>query len=273
MQRLEISGAVRPIYGSLGVKRLKYNMAHAPCLLNNYACRPTLRICNTDFPQQQYYAKACVTLRAGQPSRFRDWLRAGRSEDRIPVGARFSVPVPTSPPSLLYNGYRVFPGGKERPGRAAVPSPPSSAVVMEEQSYTSTPSMGRTACTEPQCLYKGALCLYLCYVVIYCVFCLCTSFGCIIDILEYVVTRKSRTLISSSRAESFEACFCRIQNSRSGSQLRPRTFTATADKHTPTLCPLFLVLHSSQPVLASTLLHRQDGGGSFTETIDVTRQN
>jgi len=30
--------------------------------------------------------------------------------------------------SLLYNGYRVFPGGKERPGRDADPSPPSSAV-------------------------------------------------------------------------------------------------------------------------------------------------
>ena len=39
---------------------------------------------------------------------------------------------PRSPPSLLYNGYRVFPGGKERPGRDANPSPPSSAVVMKE---------------------------------------------------------------------------------------------------------------------------------------------
>jgi hypothetical protein len=29
--------------------------------------------------------------------------------------------------SLLYNGYRVFPGDKERPGRDADPSPPSSA--------------------------------------------------------------------------------------------------------------------------------------------------
>jgi len=36
------------------------------------------------------------------------------------------------PPSLLYNGYRVFPGGKERLGRAADYSPPSSAAVMEE---------------------------------------------------------------------------------------------------------------------------------------------
>ena len=38
---------------------------------------------------------------------------------------------PWGPPSLLYNGYQVFPGGKERPGRDADPSPPSSAVVMK----------------------------------------------------------------------------------------------------------------------------------------------
>ena len=38
---------------------------------------------------------------------------------------------PWGPPSLLYNGYRVFSGGKERPGRDAYPSPPSSAVVMK----------------------------------------------------------------------------------------------------------------------------------------------
>ena len=30
---------------------------------------------------------------------------------------------PWGPPSLLYNGYRVFPGGKVRPGRAADHSP------------------------------------------------------------------------------------------------------------------------------------------------------
>ena len=34
---------------------------------------------------------------------------------------------PWGPPSLLYIGYRVFPGGKDRPGRDADPSPPSSA--------------------------------------------------------------------------------------------------------------------------------------------------
>ena len=39
---------------------------------------------------------------------------------------------PWGPPSLLYNGYRVFPGGKERPGRDADPSPHYSAVIMKE---------------------------------------------------------------------------------------------------------------------------------------------
>ena len=34
--------------------------------------------------------------------------------------------------SLLHNGYRVFPGGKVRPGRAADHSIPSNAAVMEE---------------------------------------------------------------------------------------------------------------------------------------------
>jgi hypothetical protein len=46
--------------------------------------------------------------------------------------------------SRLYNGYRVFPGGKVRPGRAANHSPPSSTEVLEEYSYTSTPLWATT---------------------------------------------------------------------------------------------------------------------------------
>jgi hypothetical protein len=38
---------------------------------------------------------------------------------------------PWGPPSHLYKGYQVFPGGKERPGRDADPSPTSSAVGQE----------------------------------------------------------------------------------------------------------------------------------------------
>ena len=59
-------------------------------------------------------------------------LRAGRSGDRIPVGGEIFLTCPDrpwGPPSLLYNGYRVFTEGKERPGRDTDPSTPSSAVV------------------------------------------------------------------------------------------------------------------------------------------------
>ena len=42
---------------------------------------------------------------------------------------RTSPDQPWGPPSLLYNAYRVFPGGKVLPGRDADPSPPSSAEV------------------------------------------------------------------------------------------------------------------------------------------------
>jgi hypothetical protein len=36
---------------------------------------------------------------------------------------------PWGTPRLLYNGYRVFPSDKVRPGRDAVPSPSSNAEV------------------------------------------------------------------------------------------------------------------------------------------------
>jgi hypothetical protein len=50
----------------------------------------------------------------------------------MPVGGEIFRTCPDrswGPPSLLYNGYRVFLGGKEQPGRDADPSPSSSAVV------------------------------------------------------------------------------------------------------------------------------------------------
>ena len=99
MQRLEVSGAVRPIYGSLGVKRLIYNKIDI-------------------FPDR-----------------------------------------PQGPPSLLYNWYRVFPGGKVRPGRAADHSPASSAAVMEDQSYNPTQPLGHTGPVT------GILYLFIIYII------------------------------------------------------------------------------------------------------------
>jgi len=76
---------------------------------------------------------------------------------RIPVGTRISARPdrPWGSRSLLYNGYRVFPGSKVRPGRAADHSPSSNAAVMEEFSYTSTHPLGHIG------LVMGSFYLYL----------------------------------------------------------------------------------------------------------------
>ena len=66
--------------------------------------------------------------------------------------ARFSAPVQTGPgphPASCTMGTGSFPGVKSGRG---VPLTPHPLLVP-----WSTPPMGRTACTEPQCLYKGAL--------------------------------------------------------------------------------------------------------------------
>jgi hypothetical protein len=58
---------------------------------------------------------------------------------------------PWGPPSLLYNGHGVFPGGKERPERDADPSPPSSAAGHERgELYLYSPY-------GPYGLYKGSV--------------------------------------------------------------------------------------------------------------------
>jgi hypothetical protein len=61
-------------------------------------------------------------------------LRAGRSGVRISLGGEIFCTFPDrtwGPPSLLYNGYQVFLGGRKRPGRDTDSSSPSSAVVMK----------------------------------------------------------------------------------------------------------------------------------------------
>jgi hypothetical protein len=49
-----------------------------------------------------------------------------------------SRPATGGPPSLLYNGYRVFTGGVNRPGRGADHPPANNAEVKKEYRYTFT---------------------------------------------------------------------------------------------------------------------------------------
>ena len=61
-----------------------------------------------------------------QLSRYSDWLRAGRSGDRIPVEARFSAPVQTGPgahPASCTMGTGSFPGIKNGRGVTVTPHP------------------------------------------------------------------------------------------------------------------------------------------------------
>jgi len=97
-------------------------------------------------------------------------LRAELSGDRIPRGGEIFRTCPDRPwdlPSLLYNGYRVFPGGKERPGRDAEPSPPSSAVGHERVElylysplWAVRPVQSLSACTRLHCIY---IYVYICF--------------------------------------------------------------------------------------------------------------
>ena len=64
--------------------------------------------------------------RAGQRSRYSDWLQAGQSGDRIPVGARFPAPVQTGPgahPASCTMGTGSLPGGKSVRGVTLTPHP------------------------------------------------------------------------------------------------------------------------------------------------------
>ena len=78
-------------------------------------------------------------------------------EDEIFLPSRPTL-GPTQPPVQLVPGLSR--GVKVRPGRATDHSHPSSAMVMEQYSYTSTQPLGHT---RP---VTGSLCLYI-YIYIY----------------------------------------------------------------------------------------------------------
>ena len=75
-------------------------------------------------------------------------------------GTTFSAPVQTDPgahPAFCTMGTRSFPGVKSSRGVTLTPHPLLVPWSWKDRAIPLLPPMGRTACTEPQCLYKGAL--------------------------------------------------------------------------------------------------------------------
>jgi len=72
---------------------------------------------------------------SGWRSRYSDWLGAGRSGDRIPVGARFFALIQTGPgdhPASCTMGTGCFPGVKSGLGVTLTTHPLLVPLVMEE---------------------------------------------------------------------------------------------------------------------------------------------
>ena len=93
---------------------------------HRYKCQNNIKPLN--MKRRLLYLKTQFVTRSKHfSSRYSNSLRAGRSEDRIPVGPRFSAPVQTGPgahPASCTMGTGSFPGAK-RSGRGSDHLPPS----------------------------------------------------------------------------------------------------------------------------------------------------
>jgi len=94
---------------------------------------------------------------AGQRRWYSDWLRGGRSGDRIPVRATFSAPVQTGPgahPVSCKMGTGSFPGVNSGRGVMLTPLPPlvpwsrKSRAIPLLPLWTVRPVQSLSACTR-----------------------------------------------------------------------------------------------------------------------------
>ena len=153
----------RDVQGALGMRRSRDRRLFSVQL--SYICIAIIRSnlqthCNRIPPPLN------DNLWAGQRSRYSNWLRVGRSGDRIPVGARFSAPVQTGPgahPTSYTVGTGSFPGVKS--GRSVTLTPYPLLVPWSRKSraipllplWAVRPVQSLSPCTEPQCLYRASV--------------------------------------------------------------------------------------------------------------------
>jgi hypothetical protein len=118
----------------------KYGLRLSPAshlgVKGSHPCKSTLSLIVSRVTLDLPTAPVIVftPLRIGPSSWYSNFLRAGRSGDRIPVGARFFAHVQTGPgthPASCTMGTGSFLGVKW-PGRGADQTPPPSAEVKNE---------------------------------------------------------------------------------------------------------------------------------------------
>jgi len=104
-----------------------FYIIHVPCIF--------FKLCIIINKCPMNNIKVYITAWAGELSRYSNWLRSGRSGDRIPVRARFSPPVQTGPgahPASCTMGTGSFPGIKSGQGVTLTPHPLLVLLVMKE---------------------------------------------------------------------------------------------------------------------------------------------
>jgi hypothetical protein len=125
-------------------------------------------LCTSDTTSRQHiYYTLSVLYGPEKLSRYSDWIRAGRSGDRTPVGARFFAHIQTDPgahPASFTMSTESFPGVR-RTGRDADHTAHSSAEVMK--GYTSIHPLGLSRPVtgllffKPFCvLFTKSLCMF-----------------------------------------------------------------------------------------------------------------
>ena len=97
-------------------------------------------LCQGSTFSDLFYIDTIAYRGSGIAPSVRDWQWAGRSCDRIPVGARFSAPVQTGPGAHPAS-HMSFPRVK-RPGCGVDHPPHLAPTLKKEYICTSTPPLG-----------------------------------------------------------------------------------------------------------------------------------
>ena len=112
-QRLRFERPCRAISG-LGDDSDFHPLRRLPLRLSNVTADP-IHITSNIIMKFPFASAQMLSPGPGELSWYSDSLRARRPGDQIPVGGEIFRIRPEwlwDPPSLLYNGHRVFPGGK-----------------------------------------------------------------------------------------------------------------------------------------------------------------